>query len=88
MRLLLIRSYVEIWNCLPQRIEKAKKKLEQECGCGEGWRNQLDRKSYETRLMRGERLMHTTIEGRMDGKRPKGRKRKGMLDMIRIIKDL
>ena len=32
--------------------------------------------------MRGESLLQGVIEGRMDGKRSKGRKRKGMMGMI------
>ena len=32
--------------------------------------------------MRDESLMRDLVEGRMDGKWPKGKKRNGMMDMI------
>ena len=40
------------------------------------------KKNWLGHVMRGEGLLKEVIEGRMDGKRPRGRKRKGMLDCL------
>ena len=40
------------------------------------------KKNWMGHIMRGGGVMKTVVEGRMEGKRPRGRKRKGMLDEL------
>jgi len=40
------------------------------------------KKNWIRHVLRGEGLLREVMEGRMEGKRPRGRPRKGMLDEL------